>query len=88
MSVGCESSSLKLRTGMIPEKNAPDYHEHSPGLTAAAANIFGGAIIVQRHWERRYLRYFVAIGAGFMLDRTGRNGSGEPGNTREKRPPC
>ena len=37
------------------------------GLTAAAANIFGGAIIVQRHWERRYLRYFVAIGAGFML---------------------
>lgn len=37
------------------------------GLTAAGANIFGGAIIVQRHWERRYLRYFVAIGAGFML---------------------
>lgn len=37
------------------------------GLTAAAANVFGGAIIVQRHWERRYLRYFVAIGAGFML---------------------
>jgi hypothetical protein len=26
------------------------------GLTAAAANVFGGAIIVQRHWERRYLR--------------------------------
>ena len=24
------------------------------GLTAAAANVFGGAIIVQRHWERRY----------------------------------
>src|SRR5438309_3427676 len=37
------------------------------GLTAAAANSFGGAIIVQRHWERRYLRYFVALGAGFML---------------------
>jgi len=37
------------------------------GLTAAAANIFGGTIIVQRHWERRYLRYFVALGAGFML---------------------
>jgi zinc and cadmium transporter len=31
------------------------------GLTAAAANVFGGAIIVQRHWERRYLRYFVAL---------------------------
>jgi len=37
------------------------------GLTAAAANAFGGAIIVQRHWERRYLRYFIALGAGFML---------------------
>ena len=37
------------------------------GLTAAAANVFGGAVIVQRTWERRYLRYFVALGAGFML---------------------
>ncbi len=37
------------------------------GLTAAAANGFGGAIIVQRNWERRYLRYFVALGSGFML---------------------
>jgi ZIP family zinc transporter/zinc and cadmium transporter len=37
------------------------------GSTAAAANIFGGAIIVQRRWERAYLRYFVALGAGFML---------------------
>ena len=37
------------------------------GLSAAAANAFGGAIIVQRHWDRSYLRYFVALGAGFML---------------------
>ncbi|HUK25951.1 MAG TPA: ZIP family metal transporter [Terriglobales bacterium] len=37
------------------------------GLSAAGANIFGGAIIVQRHWERAYLKYFVALGAGFML---------------------
>ncbi len=37
------------------------------GLTAAAADTFGGAIIVQKHWERRYLKYFVALGAGFML---------------------
>src|SRR5437868_11177375 len=37
------------------------------GLTAALANVFGGAIIVQKHWERRFLRYFVALGAGFML---------------------
>jgi len=37
------------------------------GLTAAAANVFGGAIIVQKHWERAYLKYFIALGAGFML---------------------
>ena len=37
------------------------------GLTAAGANVFGGAIIVQKHWKRAYLRYFVALGAGFML---------------------
>src|SRR5213082_1800930 len=37
------------------------------GLTAAGANVFGGAVIIQRDWERRYLRYFVALGAGFML---------------------
>src|SRR5437660_3489858 len=37
------------------------------GLTAAQANGLGGAVIVQKDWERRYLRYFVALGAGFML---------------------
>lgn len=37
------------------------------GLTAAGANIFGGAVIVQKNWERRYLKYFVALGSGFML---------------------
>jgi ZIP family zinc transporter/zinc and cadmium transporter len=37
------------------------------GLTAAIANVFGGAIIVQKNWDRSYLRYFVALGAGFML---------------------
>ena len=37
------------------------------GLSAAAANIFGGAVLVQKNWDRSYLRYFVALGAGFML---------------------
>src|SRR6201998_2755579 len=37
------------------------------GLTAAGANVFGGAVILQKHWHRDYLRYFVALGAGFML---------------------
>ncbi len=37
------------------------------GLTAAAANIFGGTVIVRRAWEKQALKYFVALGAGFML---------------------
>lgn len=37
------------------------------GLTAALANLFGGLIPVQRNWEKRYLKYFMALGAGFML---------------------
>ena len=37
------------------------------GITAAIANVFGGAIIIHKSWERRYLRYFIALGSGFML---------------------
>ncbi|MGH9412608.1 MAG: ZIP family metal transporter [Terriglobales bacterium] len=37
------------------------------GVLAALANIFGGLVLTGRDWERHYLRYFVAIGAGFML---------------------
>src|SRR6266487_3877626 len=63
-----EISSSGLTPAIIP---------HSPmhpillslllGLTAAAANVFGGTIIVQKHWDRSYLKYFMALGAGFML---------------------
>lgn len=37
------------------------------GLLAALADVFGGLVLVRAHWEKRYLRYFVALGAGFML---------------------
>lgn len=37
------------------------------GLTAALAEVFGGLIIIRQHWERRYLNYFIAFGAGFLL---------------------
>ncbi|HXR98148.1 MAG TPA: ZIP family metal transporter [Terriglobales bacterium] len=40
------------------------------GVAAAMANIFGGLVLTGRDWERRYLRYFVAVGAGFMLGAT------------------
>ena len=37
------------------------------GLVAALADVFGALILVRTQWEKRYLRYFVALGAGFML---------------------
>ena len=37
------------------------------GLTAAAANLVGGLLITRRQWSRDYLKYFIAVGAGFML---------------------
>jgi ZIP family zinc transporter/zinc and cadmium transporter len=37
------------------------------GFTAGTANIAGGALLVRREWDQRYLKYFMALGAGFML---------------------
>lgn len=37
------------------------------GVAAGAANILGGLVLTAHVWERRYIRYFVALGAGFML---------------------
>jgi zinc transporter ZupT len=34
---------------------------------AGAANVLGGAAVTLRHWDHRFLRYAVALGAGFML---------------------
>lgn len=37
------------------------------GIVAASADVLGGMILVHREWPKHYLRYFVALGAGFML---------------------
>jgi len=37
------------------------------GLTAAMANILGGLVIGRKYWARATLRYFLALGSGFML---------------------
>src|SRR5579862_3533429 len=37
------------------------------GAAAAGANLLGGLLITRRQWSRRYLKYFIALGAGFML---------------------
>ena len=34
---------------------------------AAGANVMGGMFVARREWDGRWLRYFVALGAGFML---------------------
>jgi zinc transporter ZupT len=41
------------------------------GATAAAANVLGGLVVVSRkHWNEIFLKYFIAVGAGFMLAAT------------------
>jgi zinc transporter ZupT len=37
------------------------------GVVAAGANLLGGLLIARRQWSRAYLKYFIALGAGFML---------------------
>ncbi len=37
------------------------------GSIAAAANLLGGYFVVRKDWSRRYLEYFLALGAGYLL---------------------
>lgn len=36
-------------------------------LVAASANVIGGLMVTQNNWPHRSLRYFIAVGSGFML---------------------
>lgn len=41
------------------------------GGAAAAANVIGGLVVIARkHWNELVLKYFIALGAGFMLAAT------------------
>jgi ZIP family zinc transporter/zinc and cadmium transporter len=43
----------------------------SLGIAAAVANILGGLVVIsRRHWNEIFLKYFIALGAGFMLAAT------------------
>jgi ZIP family zinc transporter/zinc and cadmium transporter len=37
------------------------------GLIAAGGNLLGGYFVVRREWPRKFLQYFLALGAGYML---------------------
>jgi zinc and cadmium transporter len=37
------------------------------GLVAAAGNLMGGYFVVRKDWPRKFLQYFLALGAGYML---------------------
>ena len=37
------------------------------GLVAGGGNLLGGYFVVYRQWPRKYLQYFLALGAGYML---------------------
>ena len=37
------------------------------GCIAGSANLIGGLILVHRRWDGRALRYFISLGAGFMM---------------------
>jgi ZIP family zinc transporter/zinc and cadmium transporter len=36
-------------------------------LVAATANVLGGLMVTRYNWAQRSLRYFIAVGSGFML---------------------
>src|SRR5687768_7052404 len=41
------------------------------GSAAAVANVAGGlAVVARRHWNEMFLKYFLGLGAGFMLAAT------------------
>jgi len=37
------------------------------GMSAAGANVVGGLLITRARSLKHYLKYFIALGAGFML---------------------
>jgi zinc and cadmium transporter len=51
------TQDLALRTGLAA----------GLGLVAAAGNLIGGYFVVRGDWPRKFLQYFLALGAGYML---------------------
>jgi ZIP family zinc transporter/zinc and cadmium transporter len=55
----------------VNEGASPFAWSLASGLLAAFANVAGGLVVVARkHWNEMFLKYFLALGAGFMLAAT------------------
>ena len=55
----------------LPCKPIPLCAELAFVAAAAAANVAGGlAVVARRHWNEMFLKYFLGLGAGFMLAAT------------------
>jgi ZIP family zinc transporter/zinc and cadmium transporter len=53
-------------TQVDPASNAMLY-SLAGGTLAAGATVAGGWLVTRRDWSRRYLRYLLSLGAGFLL---------------------
>lgn len=54
-----------------PASTSPFAWSLGLGLVAALANVAGGLVVIARkEWNELFLKYFVALGAGFMLAAT------------------
>ena len=54
-----------------PPPTSPFAWSLALGSLAALANVVGGLVVIaRREWNERFLKYFVALGAGFMLAAT------------------
>lgn len=58
---------MRFDPGASPVGMSPFWISSLLGLLAGLANVTGGLILVRRLPSTRSLRYFVALGAGFML---------------------
>src|SRR5580704_1875447 len=65
--MGCGSSLLPLLRFMAHDLAFRTRLAAGLGLVAAAGNLIGGYFVVQKDWPRKYLQYFLALGAGYML---------------------
>src|SRR5438034_10181312 len=59
--------ATSLPSGIADDRMTPVTQSIAFALAAAFANIIGGFIVTSQNWAHKSLRYFIALGSGFML---------------------